>query len=71
MADEAGKSKKGQGKGVPRPLMVVFQVLDADGNPTDFDKTRFNCLAATRDAAVALEQMESTPYATYTRVNVT
>lgn len=67
MADD--KAVKG-GKGKPRPLMVVFQILDEDGNPVDFDKTKFNCLAATRDAGVALECMESTPYATYTRVNV-
>jgi len=70
MADEKQvKAVKG-GKGKPRPLMVVFRILDADGNPTDFNKNQFQCLAATRDAGVALEKMEGTPYATYTRVEV-
>jgi len=69
MADKEEVGKKG-GKGKPRPLMVVFQVLDDDGNPAVFEKTKFRCLAATRDASVALEKMEANPHATYTRVEV-
>jgi len=72
MADDKteGKASGKGGKGVSRPLLVVFQVLDADGNPMDIKKEQFVCLAATRDGGKALEAMEGAESATYTRVTV-
>ena len=68
MADDKGGNKGG--KGQPRPLLVVFQILDGDGNPVDIKKEQFNCLTATRDGGKALEAMEGNLNATYTRVVV-
>ena len=71
MADADKGSGKG-GKGQSRPLLVVFKVVDGDGNPLDIKKEQFVCLCATRDGGKALEAMDQGGNGTlYTRVAVT
>jgi hypothetical protein len=64
MSDDKPKQKR------ERPVMFIFQYLDADGVPAEINKEQINVLAVTRDAGKALEVMESSDFATYKRVTV-
>mgnify|MGYP001574654956 CR=1 FL=1 len=56
----------------PKPVFVVFQVMDENGRPIDFPKDRVNMIVGTRNAAEALEVMDSGnhQFATYKKVMV-
>ena len=65
---EAPKTKKTRATPQPRPVFIVFQVLDAEGNvDMSFDKSRVRLITATRNAAEALEILDNGdhPGATY------
>lgn len=56
----------------PKPVFVVFQVLDESGKPMPFPKDRVSLIIGTRNAAEALEIMDGGKYAhaTYKKVMV-
>lgn len=63
------QQRKAQG---PKPVFVVFQVLDENGRPMSFSKDRINPIIGTRNAADALDIMDGGKYehATYKKVMV-
>jgi hypothetical protein len=56
----------------PKPAYIIFQMLDAEGNPVAFDKSRIRVVKGTKSAAEALELIEGTglAHATYLRTMV-
>ena len=56
MSDEKTKGPKA---GFTRPVHLIFQVMDDNGKPIDFNKDRLKILAATRDAGIALDAIDS------------
>ena len=72
MALTPTKEKKTRKAAEPKPVYVVFQVLDDMGEPMEFAKSRIRVLSASRKSDAALEAIEnrSNPYATFLRVMV-
>ncbi len=68
----AGAAKKSRAPSAPKPVFVVFQVLDESGQPMAFSKDRVNLIVGTRNAAEALELMDGGKHAhaTYKKVMV-
>lgn len=65
-------AKKTRKPAEPKPVFVVFNVLDEAGNPIAFDKNRINLIVATKSGTEALEAMDSGnhAFATYKAVMV-
>lgn len=63
--------KKARAKQKIRPVFVVLQILDSDGNPVNIPKEQINLIAVTRDASIALDVMEGKefPFATYKKAD--
>tara|TARA_R100001594_G_scaffold44758_3_gene77247 strand:- start:2543 stop:2761 length:219 start_codon:yes stop_codon:yes gene_type:complete len=57
MSDD--KPTKGPRAGYTRPVYLVFQIIDDNGNPIEFNKDKLNILAATRDTGIALNTMDN------------
>jgi hypothetical protein len=73
MADATpNKAKATRRAAGPKPVFVVFQVLDESGQPIEFPKDRINLIVGTRNAAEALEVMDGGKFvhATYKKVMV-
>lgn len=66
------KPKQQRAKPGPKPVFVVFQVLDESGKPMAFSKDRVQLIVGTRNAAEALEVMDGGKFAhaTYKKVMV-
>ena len=73
MSDEAPKAKKTRAPSKPKPLFIVFQVLDESGSPVPFPKEQINVVMGSTDAGTVLEAMDSGKFAhaTYKVVDVT
>lgn len=61
--------RKGPEPGFKKPVYILFQVNDEDGNPADFDSSRLNIMAATRDAGVALDIKDDHPHVIHKKVD--
>ena len=46
-------------KRTPRPFYVAMQILDGNGEAVKFDKNQINIVAASQNAGVILDAMES------------
>lgn len=66
------KVKKTRKPSEPKPVFVVFNVLDENGVAMPFDNKRINLITATESGGEALEAMDGGkhPYATYKSVMV-
>lgn len=62
MADQKIKEPKAKRQMKPRPLFVVFQVLDESGQPEKFDKERIRIVTVSRNAAELLDAIEGGAY---------
>ena len=70
MAGEKDKTAAPAKKRNPRPFYVAMQILDANDVAVKFDKTQINIVAASQNAGVILDAMESGdhPFVLYKKV---
>lgn len=63
--------KKARAKQKIRPIFVILQILDENGNAVNIPKEQINLIAVTRDTGIALDVMEGTefPFATYKKAD--
>lgn len=62
MKEEQTKAPKAKRQMKPRPMFVVFQVLDETGAPVKFDKERVQIVTVSRNAAELLDAIEGGAY---------
>jgi hypothetical protein len=55
--------KKTKAAPQPKPIFLGIEVLDENGQPMTFDKSRINVITATKDASELLTLLESNPNA--------
>lgn len=60
MADKATGTRA---KPKPRPVYVVMQITDGEGNPVEFDKARVDVLAGSKETEAVLDALEANPHA--------
>ena len=70
MADAKSTTTASTKKRTPRPFYVAMQVLDENGVAVKFDKNQINIVAASQNAGVILDAMESgdSPFVLYKKV---
>ena len=68
-SDGAPKQKRRRSASVAKPAFFIIQILDEDGQPTQFDKKRVKLLKVERSAESVMDMVESGdhPYAFYLR----
>ncbi len=54
-----GAAPKVKAKRTPRPFYVAMQILDGAGEAVKFDKSQIKIVAASQNAGVILDAMES------------
>jgi len=55
----APKQKRKRSPSVAKPAFFVIQVLDENGTPVKFDKSRIKLLAVERNAETVMEMMDN------------
>ena len=58
-AQTAPKAKRKRSASVAKPAFFIIQVLDENGEPTQFDKKRIKIVAVERSAEAVMETVES------------
>lgn len=56
-ATENGAPKKTKAAPVPKPIYIGLHILDENGQPTSFDKSKVSVVIATKDSGALVEQI--------------